>query len=45
MLDSGEYVVHHSRAYTEAYDPHYRIMSKAAWDKLNSKLRIQNSEF
>jgi hypothetical protein len=45
MLDSGEYVVHHSRAYTEAYDPHYRIMSKAAWDKLNLKLRIQNSEF
>jgi hypothetical protein len=45
MLDSGEYVVHHSQVYTEAYDPHYRIMSKAAWDKLNLKLRIQNSEF
>ena len=45
MLESGEFVVHHSQAYSEAYDPHYRIISKAEMEKLNSKFKIQNSKF
>lgn len=27
-LEKGEYVGHHSKAYEEAYEPHYRIMSR-----------------
>lgn len=37
MLKSGEYVVHHSQIYSEAYDPHYRIMLKGQWEGMNSK--------
>jgi hypothetical protein len=36
MLEQGDYVVHHSDNYRKAYDPHYRIISKMEWDKLNS---------
>ena len=28
MLERGEYVMHHSKEYIEAYDPHYRIIRK-----------------
>jgi hypothetical protein len=28
MIEKGEYVIHHSREYIEAYDPHYRIIKK-----------------
>ncbi len=28
MLEKGEYVVHHTKAYVKAYDPHYRIIRK-----------------
>jgi hypothetical protein len=38
MLDSGENVVHHSEGYEELYKPHYRIMGKEQWEKLNGKL-------
>jgi len=45
MLDRGEAVVHHSEGYIKNYDPHYRIISKAEMEKLNSKFKIQNSKF
>ncbi len=32
MLERNEYVVHHSDAYIEAYDPHYRIIRKELMD-------------
>jgi len=35
-LDQGETVVHHSQVYNNQYDPHYRIMGKAQWEKLKS---------
>lgn len=38
MLDSGEVVMHHSRKYVEAYDPHYRIMGKKQWERLKDSL-------
>lgn len=37
MLGQGDYVVHHSDSFREAYDPHYRIVSKEEWDKLSSE--------
>lgn len=33
VLNSGDYVIHHSDKYIESYDPHYRIIYK---DELNS---------
>lgn len=35
MLDSGQAVVHHSTAYEQAYQPHYRIISKEQLKRLN----------
>ena len=35
MLSCGDYLVHHSRRYTDAYDPHYRIVSKSQWKILS----------
>lgn len=32
-LLEGKYVGHHSEAYVEAYDPHYRIISKKIYEK------------
>lgn len=29
LIASGRYVVHHSRAYNEAYHPHYRIVHRS----------------
>jgi len=28
LLDQGEYVMHHSEAFSKAYNPHYRIISR-----------------
>jgi hypothetical protein len=33
-LEQGEAVFHHSDGYGSHYDPHYRIFSKAQWEKL-----------
>lgn len=33
MLKSGEYVMHHSQRFIEAYDPHYRIIEKHIFEK------------
>lgn len=33
LLAGGHYVMHHSEAYTAAYDPHYRIIGKAEFEK------------
>lgn len=34
ILACGDYLVHHSRPYSDAYDPHYRIVSKSQWNQL-----------
>jgi hypothetical protein len=34
MLDQGETMVHHSQSYSDAYDPHYRIITKAEYERL-----------
>lgn len=33
LLQSGKYVMHHSRIFNEAYDPHYRIIEKSIFEK------------
>ena len=33
-LDRGETMVHHSQGYNDKYDPNYRIMGKAQWERL-----------
>jgi hypothetical protein len=33
QLNQGNYVGHHSKAYEEAYDPHYRIMNAQLYEK------------
>ena len=33
MLSQGEYVMHHSRAFTDAYHPHYRLITKEIFEK------------
>ena len=37
MIYHGDAAVHHSQAYSEKYDPHYRIMGKVQWEKLKEK--------
>jgi hypothetical protein len=39
MLRSGAAVVHHSQAYEDAYQPHYRIVGVEALNKINYKLQ------
>jgi hypothetical protein len=34
LLNQGDPVVHHSQAYSDAYDPHYRIMTVKKWQEL-----------
>ena len=34
MLEGGQAMVHHSARYRELYDPHYRIMTVEAYNKL-----------
>ncbi len=36
MIYHGNAMVHHSDPYIDAYDPHYRIMSKEQWERLSS---------
>lgn len=33
MLSKGEYVSHHSKAFNEAYHPHYRLITKEIFEK------------
>ena len=33
MLSSGKYALHHSRAYVNAYHPHYRLIEKNIFEK------------
>lgn len=40
MLKKGETAVHHSRSYSEKYDPHYRIMGKEQWENLAKKYSL-----
>lgn len=40
LLDSGEAVVHHSKAYSAAYSPSYRIISKPQWEIIRSKYNL-----
>jgi hypothetical protein len=41
LLAAGKYAIHHSQAYEAAYRPHYRIISKAAFDE-KLKTYIEN---
>ena len=38
MLDDGETVVHHSKSFSEHYDPHYRIIGREQWEKLKGSI-------
>lgn len=41
VLSAGEYAIHHSRRYNDAYRPHYRIISKRIFEtKLLPKIRF-----
>lgn len=33
MMSRGEYVLHHSKAYVDAYQPHYRIIYREIFDR------------
>ncbi len=33
ILNQGDYVLHHSETYREAYKPHYRVVSKQIWNE------------
>jgi hypothetical protein len=37
MFAKGETAVHHSMKYDELYQPHYRIVGKKQWEKLQAK--------
>jgi hypothetical protein len=34
LLQEGKYVMHHSREFSEAYNPHYRIVRKEYFEKM-----------
>lgn len=36
LLGNGEYVVHHSREYSEAYRPHYRLIKRKIWERVSN---------
>ena len=38
MLDAGETLVHHSKSFSEHYDPHYRIIGREQWEKLKGSI-------
>ncbi len=38
LLSSGKYVVHHSDAYSKAYQPHYRLFNKDVFERRLSHL-------
>lgn len=33
LLQQGQYVMHHSQAFLDAYDPHYRIIDKTIFER------------
>jgi hypothetical protein len=35
LLYQGKAVVHHSKIYSDSYDPHYRIMTREKWQELS----------
>jgi len=37
-LEQGETMVHHSQAYHDKYDPHYRIMGRKQWERLKGSI-------
>ena len=37
MLSGGSYVVHHSREYSAAYRPHYRLIRRDIWERVISE--------
>ena len=39
LISNGNYVMHHSKVYNEAYTPHYRIVSREQFDKLKDRLK------
>jgi hypothetical protein len=43
LLAAGKYAVHHSQVFEAAYQPHYRIVSKAAFDE-QLKVYIEKNE-
>jgi len=42
MLAEGKTMVHHSSRYGEKYRPHYRIMTRAAWEKLSMEINLND---
>ncbi len=40
MLLNNEYVIHHSDKFIQFYDPHYRVISTAAYKKLKKRYSI-----
>lgn len=42
-LPGGDYAVHHSRAYSEAYHPHYRIVSRPVYEEMIAPLLPQQN--
>ncbi len=40
LLMGGEYVVSHSKQYTNAYSPHYRLISYEIWKQLKKEFSI-----
>ena len=41
LLFTGQPAIHHSQAYNDAYDPHYRIMSNEQWEKLKAAYPVE----
>ena len=36
LLGKGAYVIHHSREYSEAYRPHYRLIKREIWERVSN---------
>jgi len=37
LLNRNEYVIHHSRRFTEVYDPHYRVISTRIYREMRKR--------
>jgi len=44
MHRQGETAVHHSQKYEELYKPHYRILGKEEWERLQERNAIPNNQ-
>lgn len=44
LLKAGKYVMHHSRDFVEAYDPHYRIIEKTVFEEEILPFIIENNK-